>query len=82
MHVLANTMQQEQIPLPPVASIALIYTACRQTHTHSMECLSTASNIPTAAFNINTISPNCNAMSMHVPKCALTFATIPNLSLL
>jgi len=28
MHVLAYAMQQEEIPVPPVASIALIYIAC------------------------------------------------------
>ena len=33
LRVLAYAMQQEQITVPPVARNALIYIACRQTHT-------------------------------------------------
>jgi len=33
MHILAYATQQEQIPVPPVASIALIHIAC----THALE---------------------------------------------
>jgi hypothetical protein len=38
LRVLAYALQQEQITVPPVASNALSYTACRQTHVRACTC--------------------------------------------
>jgi len=53
LRVLAYAMQQEQITVPPVASNALIYTACRQTHV----CMRTHTHTGWNVFQLLQIFP-------------------------
>ena len=66
--MLADTMQQEEIPIPPAIIIAMITAAFSNFHTGCNFFQFTV------VFQVDTERPTCDARSMGVPGYASSFA--------
>ena len=62
--MLACTMQQELIPVPPAVIMSMIFAACSNSHTGCKFFQFTV------VFHVDNERPICDARSVGVPGCA------------